>query len=178
MRRKIIDSMVAHGVRAQIKTGSLLTGAVFIAFEVFPGAHPAYVDWSQNPPQLPTTPGQLAAVEASVGNIIKKLDKMPLQQIGDNLNQSLANLDLTLVSARGTLHTANTTLNSASTALNHASTALNNANGLVEPNSAQIEEVDQTLQEVSRAARSLRVLADYLEQHPEALIRGKRGEAQ
>jgi paraquat-inducible protein B len=178
MRRKIIDSMVAHGVRAQLQTGSLLTGAVFIAFGVFPGAHPAYVDWSQNPPQLPTTPGQLAAVEASVGNIIKKLDKMPLQQIGDNLNQSLANLDLTLVSARGTLHTANTTLNSASTAFNHASTALNSANSLVEPNSAQIEEVDQTLQEVSRAARSLRVLADYLEQHPEALIRGKRGGAQ
>ena len=142
------------------------------------GVAPAYVDWSQNPPQLPTTPGQLEAVEASVGNIIKKLNQIPLQQIGDNLNQSLANLDLTLVSARGTLHTANTTLNSASTALNHASTALNNANGLVEPNSAQIEEVDQTLQEVSRAARSLRVLADYLEQHPEALIRGKRGGAQ
>ena len=178
MRRKIIDSMVAHGVRAQLRTGNLLTGAVFIAFDFFPGVAPAYVDWSQNPPQLPTTPGQLEAVEASVGNIIKKLNKMPLQQIGDNLNQSLANLDLTLVSARGTLHTANTTLNSASTALNHASTALNNANSLVEPNSAQIEEVDQTLQEVSRAARSLRVLADYLEQHPEALIRGKRGGAQ
>ena len=51
---------------------------------------------------------------------------MPLQQIGDNLNKSLANLDLTLVSARGTLDNANTTLNS-------ASTALNSANGVVQP---------------------------------------------
>ncbi|MBV8454507.1 MAG: mammalian cell entry protein, partial [Deltaproteobacteria bacterium] len=62
--------------------------------------------------------------------------------------------------------------------LNRASTALNSANGLVEPNSAQLEEIGQTLQEVRRAARSLRILADYLEQHPDALIRGKRGEAQ
>jgi paraquat-inducible protein B len=37
--------------------------------------------------------------------------------------------------------------------------------------------VDSTLQEVSRAARSFRVLADYLERHPEALLRGKKGEA-
>jgi paraquat-inducible protein B len=34
-----------------------------------------------------------------------------------------------------------------------------------------------TLQEVSRAARSVRVLADYLERHPESLIRGKTGDA-
>jgi paraquat-inducible protein B len=34
-----------------------------------------------------------------------------------------------------------------------------------------------TLDEVARAAQSLRALADYLNRHPEALIRGKRGDA-
>jgi paraquat-inducible protein B len=169
LRRKIIDSLIAHGVRAQLQTGNLLTGATFVAFDFFPGVAPASVDWSQNPPQLPTTPGQLAAVEAGLGDIVKKLNKMPLQQIGDNLNKSLANLDLTLVSARTTLENLNATLSD-------ASTTLNNANGLVGPKSEQIEEIDQTLQEFRRAARSVRVLTDYLEQHPEALIRGKRGE--
>jgi paraquat-inducible protein B len=171
LRRKIIDSLIAHGVRAQLQTGNLLTGATFVAFDFFPGVSPASVDWSQNPPQLPTTPGQLQAVEAGIGDIVEKLNKMPLQQIGDNLNKSLANLDLTLVSVRGTLDHANSALTSAGATLNHA-------NGLVEPSSAQLQEIDQTLQEFSRAARSVRVLADYLDQHPEALIRGKRGEAQ
>jgi paraquat-inducible protein B len=32
------------------------------------------------------------------------------------------------------------------------------------------------MQELARAARSLRVLADYLERHPESLIRGKTAE--
>jgi paraquat-inducible protein B len=41
----------------------------------------------------------------------------------------------------------------------------------------QAQELSNTLLEVSRAARSVRVLADYLERHPEALIRGKQGEA-
>jgi len=171
IRRRVIDSLVADGVRAQLRTGNLLTGSAFVAFDFFSVAPLARVDWSQNPPQLPTTPGQLEAVEAGLGDVVKKLDKMPLQQIGDNLQKSLSDLDLTLVSARATLESASTTLNS-------ATSTLNTANGLVEPSSEQIQEVGQTLQELRRAARSVRVLTDYLEQHPEALIRGKRGEAQ
>jgi paraquat-inducible protein B len=159
---------VADGVRAQLRTGSLLTGSALVAFDFFPGARPAAVDWSQNPPQLPTTPGQLEAVEAGLGHLVEKLDKMPLQRIGDNLQKSLGDLDLTLMSARGTLESMNTTLND-------ANTTLNNASGLVGPRSEQIQQIDQTLQELRRAARSVRVLTDYLEQHPDALIRGKRG---
>jgi paraquat-inducible protein B len=161
VRRRMIDSLVAHGVRAQLRTGSLLTGAVYVALDVFPGAAPATVDWAQTPVQLPTVPGQLEQTEASINNIIKKLDKMPLQQIGDNLQKALGDLDLTLVSARGTLVAAQGTLG--------------NTSNLTAPNSAQVQQLDSTLQEVSRAARSVRVLTDYLERHPEALIRGKQG---
>jgi paraquat-inducible protein B len=163
IRRRAIDSLVAHGVRAQLRPGNLLTGAVFVAFDFFPGAAPATVDWTHDPPELPTIPGQLQAVEASVAEIIKKVNQMPLQQIGNDLDKTLADLDLTLVSARGTLVDAKGTLN--------------NANQIMRPNSEQVQQVDSTLQEVSRAARSVRVLADYLERHPEALIRGKKEES-
>jgi paraquat-inducible protein B len=168
LRRRIIDSLVAHGVRAQLQTGNLLTGAAYVAFDFFPSAAPALVDWSQNPPELPTTPGQLQAVEEGLGDIVTKLSKLPLQQIGTNLQRSLAQLDLTLMSARTTLDSMNTTLND-------ASSTLTNANDLVGPRSEQIQNIDEALQELRRAARSVRVLTDYLEQHPEALIRGKRG---
>jgi paraquat-inducible protein B len=170
IRRRLIESLVAHGVRAQLQTGSLLTGSALVAFDFFPGAPPATVDWSQTPVQLPTTPGELQSLEASVGNIIKKVDKMPLTQIGNDLRKDLADLDLTLASARGTLGDANGALLS-------AHTTIDNANNFVEPNSVQSEELDNMLLEFTRAARSVRVLADYLERHPEALIRGKRGEA-
>jgi paraquat-inducible protein B len=163
MRRKLIDSLISHGVRAQLRTGNLLTGAVYVAFDVFPRSPPATVDWSQKPVRLPTIPGQLQATEATVENIIKKVDKMPLKEIGNNLQKAIADLDLTLVSARGTLVTAQGTLD--------------NASNLTGPNSAQVQQLGSTLEEVSRAARSLRVLADYLERHPEALLRGKKGEA-
>ena len=54
---------------------------------------------------------------------------------------------------------------------------LGSANKLIEPNSVLDTELNNMLQEGGGAARSLRVLADYLERHPEALIRGKTGEA-
>jgi paraquat-inducible protein B len=163
MRRKLIDSLVVHGVRAQLRTGNLLTGALFVALDFFPGVPPATVDWSQKPVQLPTTPGQLKATEETVENIIKKLDKVPFQEIGGDLSKALTQLDTTLVTAQGTLSSARGTLE--------------NTTILTEPNSSQVQQVDSTLQEITRAARSLRVLADYLERHPEALIRGKKGEA-
>jgi len=163
LRRQLIDSLVAHGVRAQLRTGNLLTGAAFVAFDYFPGVPPAKVDWSQKPVQLPTIPGQLEATEARVSDILKKLDHMPLQQIGDQLRKTIADLDTTVVSANRTLVSARGTID--------------NANNFVEPNSVQSQQLDSTLQEVSRAARSLRTLADYLERHPEALLRGKSGAA-
>lgn len=161
LRRKLIDSLVAHGARAQLQTGSLLTGAAFVAIDFFPNAPPAKVDWSLDPPQLPTIPGSLEATEQRLANIAQKLDKMPLKKIGDNLNNALVQLDLTLAGTRSTLASAKTTLG--------------NVNEMVKPDSVQGQQLSNALSEVSRAARSLRVLANYLEQHPEALVRGKRG---
>ncbi len=163
MRRKLIDALVTHGIRAQLKSGSLLTGAVYVSFDFIPGAPPATVDWSRKPVELPTTPGQLEATEATVENIIEKLDKVPFQEISEDLQKAIVQLNMTLVSAQGALTSARGTLN--------------NTSALTEPNSSQVQQIGSTLQEVSRAARSLRVLADYLERHPDALLRGKPGEA-
>jgi len=156
LRRKLVDSLVARGGRVQLRSGSLLTGALYVAIDFFPDAPAASVDWAQQPPHLPTIPGELQAIEARVVNIIKKLDQVPIKAIGDDLKQAIGELDRTLVSARGTLDSANT---------------------MIEPNSVLGQQLDSTLQEVGGAARALRLLADYLERHPEALIRGKAGEA-
>ena len=155
LRREVLDRLVARGVRAQLQTGSLLTGSLYVAFDFFPKAKPAKIDWSQTPPQLPTTPGALQAIETNLASIVQKIDDMPLEQIGDDLRDAIVELDATLVSAKA---------------------AIDNANKLVEPNSVLDQQLYDTLQEVSGAARSVRVLADYLERDPEALLRGKKGE--
>lgn len=156
LRRKMLDGLIAQGVRAQIRTGSLLTGARFVAFDYFPDVPPVTLDWSQNPVQLPTQPSEIEALEEVVGSILHKVDQIPFEAIGEDLRKVLVDLDSTLLSAKRTI--------------DHADT-------LIEPNSVLGQQLNSTLQEVSGAARALRVLADYLERHPEALLRGKKGEA-
>jgi paraquat-inducible protein B len=138
-------------LRAQLKTGNLLSGSLFVAMDFTPNAPPVTLDWSQIPVQLPTKSGQLDAVEDSVTDLLK------------NLNSTITNLDKTVAGARGTLTNADALLNS--------------ANLLIEPNSMLDSELNNMLMQGGDAARSLRVLADYLERHPEAFIRGKTGEA-
>src|SRR5581483_4831731 len=153
-RERLIDALVARGVRAQLRTASLLTGALYVSFDFYPDAPPASVDWSRDPVRLPTTPGNLESLEARIRSIIKKVDELPLAAIGNDVRKTIAELDLTLASAR---------------------TTLQSADRLVQPDSALGGDLAATLQEVNRAARSLRVLTDYLERHPESLIRGKSG---
>ena len=135
--RKVMDILVAHGLRAHLKTGNLLTGSLYVSVDFFPDAPPAAVDWAQNPAEMPTMPGKTEEIETSVASLLK------------NLNQTLTNTD----------------------------NLLGSANKLIEPNSVLDTELNNMLNEGGGAARSLRVLADYLERHPEALIRGKTGEA-
>jgi paraquat-inducible protein B len=152
--RKRMDALTAHGLRAQLRSGSLLTGALYVDFDFFPDAAPATIDWSGDPVQLPAIPGEFEAIEASLGNIVKKIDKLPIQKIGTDLAKALAQLDRTLGAAETTMTSATKT---------------------IEPNSALLVDVNGALQEVSRAARAVRDFADYLERHPEALLRGKSG---
>jgi len=156
LRREMIDKLIANGVRAQLRSGNLLTGAQYVSFDFFPDAKPATVDWASSPVRLPTIPGDLEAIEARVTSIIKKIDQLPLQQIAQDLQKTIAELDRALVSARKTL---------------------DSADQMIQPDSLLGAELGSTLDEVKRAARGLRVLADYLERHPEALIRGKTGDS-
>jgi len=171
LRIEALDSLVGHGVRAQLQSGDLLTGAMFVAFDFFPDAPPARSDWAQTPPQLPTMPGDLQAIEASATALMKKLGESPFKNIGDDLRKAIVELDRTLVTARGTLDKADRLVD-------NADAFVGNADKMVQPDSVLGAELGNTLQEVSRAAPGLRVLADYLERHPESLLRGKPGDAE
>src|ERR1019366_8604991 len=102
-------------------------------------------------------------IEASVANVVKKLEQMQFKEIGDDLQKTINELNQTLVTTRGTLTNTDKLLGTADTMLS--------------PNSVLDAQLGSMLQELGGAARAMRVLADYLERHPEALIRGKTGEA-
>jgi paraquat-inducible protein B len=159
--------LVQHGLRGQLKTGNLLTGQLYIALDFFPNAPKATMEWDKSPPELPTIPGNLQGLQDSITSLVAKLNKIPFDTIGKDLHQTLTDAD-------GLLKTLNTQVApEARATLVAAQTALASANRTLQPDSALSQSTVDTMRELSRTAAAFRTLADYLERHPEALIRGK-----
>ena len=185
-RHAFVQAMVEkRGLRAQLRSGNLITGQLYVAFDLFPDAPKANIDWNRDPTELPVVTSTVSDIEAKLTNIVAKLDKLPLDAIGDDLRKALASLDQTLKDAGKAVNRIDgevtpglkTTLEDLRGTIGVVDRVLNNANAtLVGKDAPAQQELRDALQEITRAARSLRVLADYLEQHPESLIRGKTEE--
>jgi paraquat-inducible protein B len=170
----MIDSMVAHGMRAELKDGNLLTGQKYVAVDVVKGAPPETVAWDQHPPIFPTASGGLDEITDSIGSVAKKLDKVPFDQISNHLIATMATLDQTLKSTDHLMRNVDASIAPQVTAtLKEAQDAMKNAKDALSESGSLNNNLGDTLLQLSRAAKSLGALADYLERHPEALIRGK-----
>lgn len=182
--RETIDPLVAGGLRGQLRTGSLLSGQLYVAVDFFKDAKPAKVAWNETPPSIPTVPGTFSEIEDAITDIAAKLRKLPYEQIAGDVRQTLKTLDTTLEAAtkvakrldQETAPEVAATLADLRKALATADRALAKVDGVLADDSPVQQDLRETLREASRAAAATRVLLEQIEQRPEALIRGKAGE--
>jgi paraquat-inducible protein B len=171
-RRAIAEDLVSKGLRAQLRTASLLTGQLYIAIDFFPVAPKATVDWSKGTPQLPTVPGNLQGLQDSITSLVAKLNRIPFEGISQDLRKTLGDADTLM-------NTINTDVApEAKTTLAAAREALMSVNRSLQSDSPLQQSTAETMRELSRSAASFRSLAEYLERHPEALLRGKTEDKQ
>ncbi|WP_431824316.1 intermembrane transport protein PqiB [Burkholderia sp. F1] len=163
---QLANVLVEHGLRAQLRTGNLLTGQLYVALDFFPDAAKATIDWAANPPEIPAIAGSLQSLQDSVTRLMAKLNGVPLDKIGSNAQQTLASANLLLKQLDTVVPQARDTLASAHSALDSANSAL-------QPGSELQQNTGDAMREIARTAAAFRTLADYLERHPEALVRGK-----
>jgi paraquat-inducible protein B len=172
--RETIDALIARGLRAQIRTGNLLTGQLYIALDFFPNAPKVKVDWTKNPAVLPTVAGSVEDLRVTVGEIVKKLDKIDFEGISSNLQQTLQSTAKLMQRLDGELAPeARLMMQDARKAIVAAERTMVAAERTIEANSPLQQDTREAMREIARAAKTIRTLADYLERHPEALIRGK-----
>ena len=168
------DKLTERGLRYQLRSGNLLTGQLYVAADIFPGAPKAEINWAANPPVLPTMPGKLEALQASLTAVAQKIERMPLEGIGADLRQTLQALTRTLENADTFVKRLDTEVTPAArTALEEARRALTAAERTLASDAPLHQDTREALRELTRAARSLRVLTELLERNPEVLIRGK-----
>ena len=173
--RRLIDHLFASGMRAQLKTGNLLTGQLFVALDYFSGAKPASVDWNESPPVMPTVNGSLSELQDSVGRIVKKIDQLPLEKMSGQLVVALDSLNKTLEGTQGLVrHLDGDVLPEAAHTMQEARAAASKAKEVLDSDSAVQQDLDDALRQVGKAARSLATLTDMLERHPDSLIFGNK----
>ena len=172
--RTIIDQLVAHGMRGQLRAASLLTGQLYIALDFFPDAVAASVDWSRTPPIVPTLAGGLGEIQDTVGRIAKKIDRIPVERLSEELSQALMSLDAMLKGSQALIGQVDSRVAPQATrTLAEAEKTLKEANAVLTERAPIEKNVQEALKQVAQSARALELLADYLERHPESLIRGK-----
>ena len=191
---RMFAELVAKGLRAQLVSANLLTGQRAIALDFVPGAPPAQLVRAEPYPELPTVEGSgIEQITRSASRLMDKLAALPLDQLvgqirsmvghadglvdRPDIKRSLHNLDLTLANAEQLTRTADVQVGPLLQRLNGAADQLRATLTILGNDPAASNDLARTMAELKDAARSIRVLADYLERHPESLIRGKPTEA-
>jgi paraquat-inducible protein B len=189
-------------MRAVLVSSSFLTGQKAISLDYVPAATPGDVGQEGDAIVLPSQGGGLDNITSSVSDIATKLNQIPFADIGRDLDnvlksvdrtvsgpdvqQALRNLSATLVDVRHLVGKADSGMTPLLQKLPKMSTDLQHAIAHADAalgesgyggNSDFQRSTERLLDQVNEAARSIRLLADFLDRHPEALIRGRTGQA-
>ncbi|HEX3848331.1 MAG TPA: MlaD family protein [Steroidobacteraceae bacterium] len=176
--RKLIDSLVKRGVRAELRTGNLLTGQKYVDMDLHSDAPAETVWWDADPPIFPTVSNGLDEIQDSMASIARKLQKVPFDQLSYRLMSTLSALEATLKDTDALMHHVNSDIApQVEATLAETKEAMQNAKELLGKDAPLQSDLGSTLLQLARAARSISALVDYLERHPESLIRGKPGES-
>ncbi len=191
----IINVLVERGLRAQLSTGSLLTGQLYVDLDMHPGTPVVLRDENSKIPELPTiAAANFAAITASLEKFVAKLDTLQIEEIGTELLSTLkgankvvsspgiqaivSDLQEALKSFRSIMKKVDESnlqeaINAGHTALDKLDETLTLTNRVLKPNSPLQYNVIKLSAELEETARSIRALVDTLERNPQSLIFGK-----
>jgi paraquat-inducible protein B len=195
-----MKDLVHRGMRVKLESGNILTGQKQLAMDIFKDAGPGELTKQGDAYVIPVLGGSSDDVATSTTKLVNRLNSIPFESIGKNLDQTLAGVNAlvndkqlgeSVTELRSTLASTQTLVNN----LNHGITPVMQrlpaiANGLESSvqrtdkliaslqtgyggDSGFSRDVTRLMMQLSDAARSIRVLADLLSRHPEALIRGR-----
>jgi paraquat-inducible protein B len=176
--RQWVDKLVGDGLRAQVSSASFLTGLKLVGLEMDPGAPRAHLEREGDYVKMPSTnSGDLTAVLQNLQNVLKNIDRATS---GPQLGHALQSLDDTLTRLDKVTHDIEPDIKSLIKSLrdtaDSAQNTLNTVQGLMGNTAPAGTDLPRLMRELTEAARSVRGLADYLDRHPEALLRGRKGD--
>jgi paraquat-inducible protein B len=176
--QKWIETLVVDGMRAEVSSASLLTGTKLVGLEMVANAPKAHLEHEGDTVMIPTSSaGDFTAVLQDLQNVLKNIDRATSgPQIGhalQSLDDTLTRLDKVTQDIEPDIKSLIKSLRDTADA---AQSTLNTIQGLAGKTAPTGTDLPRMMRELTEAARSVRGLADYLDRHPEALLRGRKGD--
>jgi paraquat-inducible protein B len=173
-----LEKLVARGLRAHLVAANFLTGAKVVSLDMVHDAPPARIEQVDGVAELPTTSAtDISAILASVQSVLHHIDAAAA---GPELGHAVKELDRTLTNLDHVTAEVEPQIKPLMAALRETAEAaqrtLQAANSVLGTSAANGADLPRLIRELTETARSLRDLTDYLDRHPESLIRGRKGD--
>jgi len=198
---EVVQEFVQQGWRARLQTLSIVTGVLYIEFDLLPGTRIDLVQAADAEyPEVPTAHTAFEEATASLSKVLADLHAIDFEGIGKGVNTTLTRLNQvlerpeldaaieelpkTLASARRLVTNLDARTEPLIASLQRTSdetrrgvdslrATLDGVHGLLEPDAPLSVELMQTVGSLGQAASALRDLADYLERNPNAVVFGR-----
>ncbi len=173
-----LEEGIRNGLRATLKTGSLLTGAMYVDFDYYPEEKEAGLIYKGDFPVVPTLPSGLLQIEAKLTSILDKIDKLPIDETVREVNLAVADAKTALNEIEKTAAAARATLESPEftalpSDLRKSLSAVEKSVSSVGPDGAIQGDLLRTLDELRSAMRAVEALSNTVKEKPNSLLFGK-----
>lgn len=181
----LLGDAVRKGLRATLKTGSLLTGAMYVDFDYYPADEPAELGYKGDFPVVPTMPSGFAQLEVKLASVLDKIDRLPLDGAVSEITAAAKETATTVAEARKALEEIEKVAAAAKVTLEDEDfkklpadlrrtlAELEKSLASVGPDGNVQGDLLRTLDELRGALRSIDGLADSIKEKPNSLLFGK-----
>jgi len=186
----IMKHMVKRGLRARLETGSLLTGQLFVGLGFHQKLPQQDLIMTGKYPEIPAIPAAMDQLRRTVTDVMAEIRRLPLDKIAKEILETVEggnrlvnsadtqmavhNLNVALGNVEKLTEGLDHQVDTLTSSLDKTLVTIRKALQVADPNSPAAVNMNTAMKELSGATRSIRVLADYLEQHPEALVKGEK----
>ncbi|MBO4295078.1 MAG: MCE family protein [Alphaproteobacteria bacterium] len=155
-RRDFLQMLIDKGLRARLDTLNLLTGQLMIDLFMDPNSEPVYHDANHDEKYL-----EIPTTLSAFSNLARGIEDLPLKQIIWRFDNVLARLETDLPPLMAAYTNVGEKLG------DYLNKSLPQTN-------QSLNQLNQTLKDVSNASKSIKNLSDYLERHPDSILKGKK----
>ena len=181
----LLEEGIRNGLRATLKTGSLLTGAMYVDFDYYPNEEIESLTYKGDYPVVPTLASGFAQLEVKLASILDKIDALPLDETVEQITAAaretattvseaklaLKQIEEAAAAARETME--NPEFKQLPADLRKSLATLDQSVSSIGPDGAIQGDLLRTLDELRSSMRSIEALSDTIKEKPNSLLFGK-----